>query len=672
MINDSDDREKTMDDLCVNTIRALSMDAVQRANSGHPGAPMGLATAGYVLWTRILKHNPKNPDWHNRDRFVLSGGHASMLLYSLLHLTGYDLSLNEIKNFRQFGSKTPGHPEYGHTTGVEVTTGPLGQGIANAVGIAIAECHMAARFNRPGYNIVDHYTYVLCGDGDLMEGISSEATSLAGHLGLSKLICIYDNNGISIEGSTKITFTENIVGRFMAYNWHVLQVKNGDDPNSIERALKSAQEEKKKPSIIILETHIAYGSPNFQDSASAHGAPLGEEEICLTKKVLGWPEDKMFFVPKEVISFCTTCCDGGVNAELSWLKLCRSYSRKFPELATQWLNGLTRFMPKNWDSSMPKFENCGFPIATRAVSGKALNAIATKVPSLMGGSADLAPSNKTYIDSSCEFQKDSYDGRNIRFGVRELAMGAIMSGMFIHGGIRPYGGTFLVFSDYMRPAIRMAAIMKLPVIYIFTHDSIAVGEDGPTHQPIEHLAALRTIPKLNVIRPADANETLEAWRIAMLSNSRPTALILSRQKLPIISSDKASKGVKRGAYIISDCDGEAEVLIIATGSEVHISLEAKTILEKSSIKTRVVSMPSWELFEQQPDWYKEQMLPSNIKHRIAVEAGIAMGWERYINNTENFIGIDNFGVSAPGDVIMKKFGFVANNIASKALKMLAR
>ncbi len=665
-------KQPTTADLCINTIRALAMDAIQKANSGHPGAPMGLAPAGYALWTRVLKHNPGNPDWPDRDRFVLSGGHASMLLYSLLHLTGYDLSLEEIQNFRQWGSKTPGHPEYGHTPGVETTTGPLGQGFANAVGMAMAERHLAASFNRPGHEIVDHYTYVMCGDGDLMEGVASEAASMAGHLGLSKLICLYDDNGISIEGTTGIAFTENVAKRFDAYRWQVIRVKDGSDPDAIEEALLAAKAETKKPTIIMLKTHIAHGSPNKQDTPDAHGAPLGEEEVKLTKAALGWKSRQPFTVPKKALTSFRKCVKGGEKVENRWKTAYQKYAKKYPELADEWINALTRFIPKGWDLELPTFASHDGPLATRAASGKVLNFAAQVFPSLMGGSADLAPSNKTFIDGSPEFQKKHYDGRNIRFGVREFAMGAIMSGMFLHGGIRPYGGTFLVFADYMRPAIRVAALMKLPLIYVFTHDSVAVGEDGPTHQPVEQLASLRAIPNLTVIRPADATETAQAWRKAISMNDQPVALILSRQKLPVLDAKQTACGVDQGAYILSNCKGRAQMLLIATGAEVHIAMEAQKQLTKKGFAVRVINMPSWEIFEEQSREFKNRILPPSVKKRIAVEAGISMGWERYVGPQGKVIGIDGYGASAPGGTVLQEYGFTSQKIVGAALEMLKK
>ncbi|MCD4805455.1 MAG: transketolase [Desulfobacterales bacterium] len=661
-----------IDELCINTIRTLSMDAIQKANSGHPGAPMGLAPAAYILWKCFLKHNSKNPEWTDRDRFVLSGGHASMLLYSLLYLSGYDLTLDDIKNFRQWGSKTPGHPEFGHTPGVETTTGPLGQGFTNAVGMALAERHLATIFNRPGYEIIDHYTYMICGDGDLMEGITAEAASFAGHMGLAKLICIYDDNSISIEGNTDITFTEDVGLRFKAYNWHVIRVEDGNNLDDIHRAIKEARAETTKPSIIMLQTHIAFGSPNKQDSADAHGAPLGEEEIRLTKKNLGWDENVSFYVPEQVVKIFGECIDKGKKAESIWKEKFEEYCSKYPVLSKKLNDSLNNSLNEGWDANLPDFSKNEGPIATRAVSGKILNAISENIPYLIGGSADLAPSNNTIINSSHDFQKNMFDGRNIRFGVREHAMGGIMSGIALHKGLRPYGGTFFVFADYMRPAIRLAALMKLPVIYIFTHDSIAVGEDGPTHQPVEHLAGLRAIPGLTVIRPADATETIEAWRLSAQTTDSPVALILSRQKLPVIDRTIYSSADKlvNGAYILSDSDGKPDIILIATGSEVHITLKAGKILEEKGISVRVVSMPSWELFENTSQEYKDKVLLPDVNVRIAVEAGISMGWERYAGSSGVVIGINEFGASAPGNIVMEKFGFTSENIVQKAMELL--
>jgi len=662
---------RTIDGLCVNTIRTLAMDAVQAANSGHPGAPMGLAAAAYVLWTRVMKHNPKNPDWADRDRFVLSAGHASMLLYSLLYLTGYKMSLKEIKNFRQWGSQTPGHPEYGHTAGVETTTGPLGQGFANAVGMAMTEKHLAAVYNRGSQKIVDHHTYVMCGDGDLMEGIASEAASLAGHLGLGKLICIYDDNKISIEGSTDIAFTENVAARFKAYHWQVLPVKNGIDLKAIETALKQARAETARPTLIALRTHIAYGSPNKQDTHGAHGAPLGVDEVRLTKENLGWPPNKKFYVPPNVRKEFGKSKEKGRRVETAWNKKFKVYAKKYPELAQNWQTAIAGSLPPRWDAGIPTFRD-GKAIATRAASGQVLNALAENLPTLFGGSADLAPSNNTIIKSSFDFQKNAYAGRNIRFGVREHAMGAILSGMALHKGVRPYGGTFLVFADYCRPAIRLAALMKQPVIYVFTHDSVAVGEDGPTHQPVEHLAVLRAIPGLTVIRPADATETAAAWRVAIKSANAPVALILSRQNLPVLDRSffPSATALAKGAYILVDPKGKPDVILIGSGSEVSICLEAQKALAGRGVAARVVSMPSWELFDRTSQSYKDAVLPPKVTARVAVEAGISMGWERYIGSRGATVGIDRFGASAPGGTVMEKYGMKAAAIVAKTEALL--
>jgi len=660
--------------LSINTIRTLSMDAIQKANSGHPGAPMGLAPAAYALWTRFLKHNPKNPDWYDRDRFVLSGGHASMLLYSLLFLTGYDLTIDDIKQFRQWGSKTPGHPEFGHTSGVETTTGPLGQGFTNAVGMAMAERHLAALFNRPENDLIDHNTYVMCGDGDLMEGITAEAASLAGHLGLSKLICLYDDNEISIEGSTDITFTEDVSIRFQSYNWQTITVEDGNNLDEITNAIKAAKQETQKPTLIRVQTHIAYGSPNKQDSADAHGAPLGEEEIKLTKECLGCLPDEQFCVPEGVLDHCRGLTEKGAVAEEKWNGKFDTYKNQFPELAKQWTEMMNGSYQDGWEDEIPDFsENTG-PIATRSASGIVLNAAAKTIPALIGGSADLAPSNKTIINASSDFQKDNYGGRNIRFGVREHAMAGILNGMSLHKGLRPFGGTFLVFADYMRPSIRLAALMNQPVIYVFTHDSVAVGEDGPTHQPVEHLAALRTIPNLKVIRPSDATETAAAWRQALKTNDSPVALILSRQKLPVIDRKQFPSAdlLSNGAYILADTDGKPDVILIASGSEIHICMEAKAALLEKGVAARVVSMPSWELFNIMPEDYKDKILPPDVKSRVAVEAGLPMGWEQFTGDGGTVIGISTFGASAPGGTVLKKFGFTAENIVKTALDIMKR
>ncbi len=662
----------TIETQAINTIRTLAMDAIEKAKSGHPGAPLGLASVGYLLWTRFLKHNPRNPDWLDRDRFVLSGGHASMLLYSLLHLTGYDLSLEDLQNFRQWGSKTPGHPEFGHTPGVETTTGPLGQGLGNAVGMAMAERHLAARFNRPGHQIVDHRTWVVCGDGDLMEGVAAEAASLAGHLGLGRLICIYDDNRISIEGPTDITFSENVGQRFEAYGWHVVAVADGNDLDALSAAFTAARDETGRPSLVMVRTHIAYGSPNKQDTADAHGSPLGAEEVCKTKTCLGCTPDQAFCVSDAVRDHFRTVVEKGAEAEAAWLEAFAAYRRVDPDLAETWVNAMSGHLPADWDAEVPTFGPDQGPVATRGASGTVLNAIARRLPSLMGGSADLAPSNKTFLNGEAVFQKGAYAGRNIRFGVREHAMGAILNGLYLHNGIRPYGGTFLVFADYMRPAIRMASLMKLPVIYVFTHDSVAVGEDGPTHQPVEHLAALRAIPNLTVIRPADANETGEAWRTAIRRGNGPVALVLSRQKLPVLDPAATRGKLRQGGYVLADAQGEPDLILIATGAEVHLALAAREQLAARKIAARVVNMPSWELFEQAGADYRSTVLLPQVKARLAVEAGLSMGWERYVGEHGAVVSIDHFGASAPGGTVLAKFGFTVDHVVERALALLGR
>ncbi len=659
-----------LDQLTINTIRALAMDAVQNANSGHPGAPMGLAPAAYVLFKRFLKHNPANTSWVDRDRFVLSGGHASALLYSLLYLFGYGLELEDLKNFRQWGSKTPGHPEFGHTPGVETTTGPLGQGVANAVGMAMAERHLAARFNKDGSALINHCTYVICGDGDLMEGVALEAVSLAGHLGLGKLILIYDDNQITIEGKTDITFTENTKAKFEAMNWHVVEVADGNDLDAIEKAIQAGKDAVSRPSLIKVSTHIAYGSPNKQDTPDAHGAPLGVEEIKLVKKFYGLPEDKQFYVPQEVLEGTRKALAYGKQYEASWQAVFDAYREDYADEAGLFVDAVSGFLTKGWEKDIPVFKPEDGPVATRAASGKVLNAIAKNLPALVGGSADLAPSNKTYLDCSEVFQRNNWGGRNIRFGVREHAMGAIMSGMYLHTGVRPYGGTFLVFADYMRGAIRVASLMKLPVIYVFTHDSVAVGEDGPTHQPVEHVMSLRAIPGLDVIRPADANETAVAWTKALATMNGPTALILSRQKLPTLDVSQGNGDPQWGGYMVKDAGKDADMLLIATGSEVHICVDAAAILEREhNIKASVVSLLSWELFEKATPAYRKRILPASIKKRLAVEAGISMGWEKYVGAAGKTISIDRFGASAPGGTVLKEFGFSVENVVAQALTL---
>ncbi len=662
--------DNTIDQLCINTIRTLAVDAIQKANSGHPGAPMGMAPAAHILWKYFLKYNPRNPAWPDRDRFVLSAGHASMLLYALLYLNGYDVTMDDIMAFRQWGSKTPGHPESGETPGVETTTGPLGQGLANSVGMAMAERHLAARFNKPGKEIIDHYTYVMCGDGDFMEGVAMEAVSLAGHLGLGKLICIYDDNAISIEGKTDISFTENIPAKFESMNWHVLVVEDGNDLDALYNAIKTAREMTGKPSLICVKTEIAFGSPNKKGTAGAHGAPLGEEEVKLVKEFFGFPADTAFHVPSQVTEACGKSVLKGEEAENAWQEVFNSYKEAFPALADAFADALSGFLTHGWDSRIPAFQITDDPVATRAASGKVLNSIAGNLPCLMGGSADLAPSNKTLIEGEPDFQKQSYHGRNIRFGVREHAMGAITSGICLHGGVRPYCGTFLVFSDYMRPAIRVASLMKLPVIYIFTHDSVATGEDGPTHQPVEHIAALRAIPGLTVIRPADANETASAWKTALNTTDGPTALLLSRQKLPHMDTSGKDGSLKYGAYTVYAPAAAPDLILIGSGAEVHICLEAANTLEKEGIHTRVVSMPSWELFAKAPASYRERILPEKVKKRIAVEAGITMGWEKYTGEQGKILGIDKFGASAPGGKVLAEYGMTARHIVDTAKEMM--
>ncbi len=664
----------SLDQLCINTIRTLAMDAVQKANSGHPGLPMGAAAMAYVLWTRFLRHNPTNPSWQNRDRFILSAGHGCMLLYSLLHLTGYDLPLEELKRFRQWGSRTPGHSEHGLTPGVETTTGPLGQGFGNGVGMAIAERFLASHFNRPDFPIVDHSVYGIVSDGDLMEGVSSEAASLAGHLGLGKIIYLYDDNRITIDGSTSLAFTENAGQRFEAYGWHVQRV-DGSDLKEVEAALSSAQAERERPSLIIARTHIAYGSPNKQDTAEAHGSPLGEEEVKLTKQALGWPPEPTFYIPDEALAHFRGAIEMGRAREAQWQAQFDVYAAAYPELAEEWRTVMNGRLPEGWADKMPSFTPAGGAMATREASGKVLNAIAQNLPTLIGGSADLTPSNNTYLKGYGDFQRSSFGARNLHFGVREHAMGAILNGMALEGGVIPYGGTFLIFSDYMRPAIRLAALSHIRVIYVFTHDSIGLGEDGPTHQPIEHLASLRAMPNLRVIRPADATETAVAWRMALEHRGGPVALALTRQKLPVIDRTHFPPAdlLLRGAYILRDADdGSPKIILIATGSEVHVALEARQRLAAQGVAARVVSMPSWELFEQQSESYRNQVLPPSVTARLAIEAGSPHGWHRYVGPLGGIVGMTRFGASAPYQIVMEKFGFTADNVASKAMQLLRR
>jgi transketolase len=663
-----------LDELCVNTIRMLSVDSVENANSGHPGMPMGAATMAYVLWDRFLRHNPANPDWPDRDRFVLSAGHGSMLLYSLLHLAGYDLSLEDLRSFRQWDSKTPGHPESYVTAGVETTTGPLGQGFANGVGMAIAERYLGARFNRPDCEIVNHYIYGIVSDGDLMEGVSHEAASLAGHLKLGNIIYLYDDNHISIDGSTDLSFTEDRIERFEAYGWHVQRVEDGNDVGAIETAIRAAQEEDHRPSLISVRTHIGYGSPHKQDTSSAHGEPLGAEEIKLTKKNLGWPVDPAFFVPDEVRKHFRGGLEKGKALEKEWTDRFETYEKSHPELALQWRQWMKRELPDGWDKELPSFPTDAKGTATRGVSGTVLNAVAPILPNLIGGSADLSPSNKTFIKGEEIFQGGQFRGRNFHFGVREHGMGSTMNGMALHGGLIPYGGTFLVFADYMRPPIRLAAMMGLKVIYVFTHDSIGLGEDGPTHQPVEHLAALRAIPDLTVLRPCDANETVEAWRFALEQKDGPVVLALTRQSVPVLDREAfaSADGLHRGAYVLSPTneDEDPEVILMGTGSEVHLAIEAARTLEEKGVSARVVSMPSWELFDRQPEAYQSRVLPAAVKARVAVEAGIIQGWHRYLGEKGEFVGLDHFGASAPYKTLYEKFGITTDRIVEKALELL--
>ena len=661
--------------LSINTIRTLSMDAVQQANSGHPGTPMALAPLAYVLWSRILHYNPKNPDWFNRDRFVLSVGHASMLQYSLLHLTGYDLSLDDLKNFRQWGSRTPGHPEYGHTPGIETTTGPLGQGIMNSVGMAMAEAYLAAVFNRPGHDIIDHATYVFCGDGDLMEGASHEAASLAGHLGLGKLICVFDDNHITIEGNTSLSCSDSAARRFEGYGWQVLDL--GDQANDLEAltaAFGTARAELERPSLIIVRSHIGYGAPHRQDTPSAHGEPLGEEEIRLTKKFYGWPEEEKFLVPEEVRTHMGRAVERGRELEDSWNSRFEAYRKEYPGLADRLLATLAGELPAGWDAELPVFTPDKGSIATRAASGTVLNAIALKVPWLVGGSADLSPSTKTLIAGSGYLAKGSYGERNIAWGIREHAMCGCASGMALHGGVRPFGATFFVFTDYARPAIRLAALMGLPVIYVMTHDSIGVGEDGPTHQPVEHLASLRAMPNLSIIRPADANETVFAWRAAMERRTGPTMLVLTRQNLPVFDRKVfgPAEGVLKGGYVISREKGpKVDVILLATGSEVQLVMAAQNALAAGNIAARVVSMPSWELFREQPQEYRDEVLPPTVTTRLAVEAGSSFGWREWVGDRGGIIALDRFGTSAPAEEIFKNLGFTVENVVTTARKLLS-
>lgn len=682
-----------LDQLCINTIRMLSIDAVQKANSGHPGMPMGAATMAYILWTRHLRHNPKNPAWPDRDRFVLSAGHASMLLYSLLFLTGYDLTMDEIRQFRQWQSRTPGHPERGVTPGVEVTTGPLGQGFGNSVGMAIAERWLAATFNRPRADLVDHYTYVLASDGDLMEGVASEAASLAGTLRLGRLIVLYDANLITLSATTDLTLTEDVGVRFESYGWHVQRI-DGQDPSAVDAALTAARAVEDRPSLVVARTHIGYGSPHKQDTWHAHGEPLGDEEVRLTKRALGWPEDRTFYVPDEALRRFRQSVEQGAEREAAWRRRVEAYAAAHPHRAAEFDRVVASELPDGWEGHLPTFTAEDGEMATRDAGGQTINALAGVVLNLVGGSADLDPSTRTELKGCGDFQSPhapqsgsalptqgtaggvwGYAGRNIHFGLREHAMAAVMTGMALHGGLRAFGATFLSFSDYMRPSIRLAALSRARVIYIWTHDSIALGEDGPTHQPVEQLAGLRAMPNLTVIRPSDATETVEAWRVALTHSEGPVGLVLTRQKLPVIDRSvfASAFGLAQGAYVLADADGPPpEVILIATGSEVSIALEAHQRLTQGGIRSRVVSMPCWELFDAQPLSYRDAVLPPSVHARVSIEAGSPFGWDRYVGSEGAIIGVADFGASAPGPVVMREFGFTPEHVVEAAKAVLTR
>ena len=672
---------------CIDTIRFLAVDAIEKAKSGHPGMPLGAAAAAFTLWTKHLKHNPKNPHWLDRDRFVLSAGHASMLLYALLHLTGYDLSIDDIKNFRQWGSRTPGHPEYKHTPGVEVTTGPLGQGLANAVGMAIAEAHLAARFNRDGIKLVDHYTYVMAGDGDMMEGVVAEACALAGHLRLGKLVVLYDDNSVSLAGSTALTFTENIEMRFKSYGWQVQMVKDGNDVAAIDRAIKKAKKDTDRPSLICVQSKIGFGAPSKEGSSEAHGSPLGPDELKGAKAALGWPAEPLFYEPEDAQKFFRKALPRGKKSEKLWQETLLACQQKAPALAAEFSRAISGTLPTGWESSLAEFPNGSKDVATRKASEIVMQAIAARVPELAGGSADLNPSTFTWLKGLGDFQSPatssaglhgmvggpwSYEGSNIHFGVREHAMGSIAVGMALHGGFIPYTATFLTFADYMRPPMRLAALMGLRTIFIFTHDSIGVGEDGPTHQPIEQIMNLRQVPNMTVIRPADANETLEAWRMAMENTSGPTTLIFSRQNLPVLDRSVCAPaaGTRRGGYILWESAPNPDLILIATGSEVAMALDAARKLAGENIKVRIVSLPSWKIFDRQKQEYRDTILPPQVSARIAVEAGIKLGWEHYTGLKGKIIGMESFGASAPGPVLYEKFGFTTARIVAAAKELL--
>lgn len=658
--------------LSINTIRTLAMDAVQKANSGHPGTPMALAPLAYLLFTKHMRYNPRNPQWPDRDRFVLSAGHASMLLYACLFLTGFDVSLDDIKSFRQWGSKTPGHPEYGDTPGVEVTTGPLGQGFGNGVGFAIAEAHLAARFNRPGTEIVNHYTYAICSDGDLMEGVASESASFAGHLRLGKLIYFYDDNHITIEGNTSLTFdTENVCERFDAYGWHTQSVEDANDLDALDRTIVAAKADP-RPSLIRVRSHIAYGAPHRQDTKEAHGAPLGEDEVRGAKRFYGWPEDAQFLVPEAALAHTREAVARGESEEADWRARFDTYAAAFPDLASGFTSEQAGKLAQNWAAGIPSFKPEDGPLATRIASSKVMNAIAKTVPNFLGGSADLAPSTETNLAGLGDFERDSYNGRNFHFGIREHCMGASLNGMVLHGGLRPFGATFFIFSDYMRPAVRLAALMKIHPIYVWTHDSVGLGEDGPTHQPIEHLASFRAMPNMTIMRPADANETAICWRLAMEHERGPVGLALTRQKLPVMDAE-ATKGARNGGYVlVRESKGSPDIILIGTGSEVTLCVAAAKLLEQRAVATRVVSMPCWQIFDRQPQSYRDEVLPPQVSARLAVEAAATFGWQHYVGDKGAVIGIDHFGASAPAEVIFKEFGFTPERITERALNLLGR
>lgn len=680
----------SLDELCVNTIRTLSIDAVQKANSGHPGLPLGAAPMAYVLWMRYLKHNPSNPEWYDRDHFVLSAGHGSMLLYSLLYLTGYPLSLDQIKQFRQWKSETPGHPERDLKIGVETTTGPLGQGFGNAVGMAIAEAYLAARYNKPDFKIIDHFTYCLASDGDLMEGVGSESASLAGHLKLGKLICLYDNNHITLSESTQLSFTEDRAKRFEAYGWHTHIVKDGNDLDAIDNAIKLAREETDRPSIILVRTHIGFGSPHKHDTFEAHGSPLGVEEVKLTKQNLGWSDETPFYIPKDAEEHFRQSIERGRQADAAWNENLKAYKIKYPELAKELEQLIKAELPAGWNKNVPEFPADDKGMATRVASGKVMQSFGPNLPGFIGGSADLNPSTHTDLKNFGNFESPkmavgdmqgaieggwSYAGRNIHYGVREHAMGSISNGLASINGIIPFTATFLTFSDYMRPAFRLAALSKLQVIYVFTHDSIGLGEDGPTHQSVEHLASLRAIPRLIVIRPGDANETAVAWQVAIETRHAPTTLILSRQNVPTLDRKKfaSAEGLRRGAYVLSDpANTKPSLILIASGSEVGLIVAAQKKLLEQNIPIRLVSMPSWELFEAQSKEYKDSVLPPEITARLSVEAGVSQGWERYVGERGDMISVDDYGASAPGEVVMKEYGFSVENVCKRALTLLEK